>query len=100
VLVCNEPNAFQPDYRRYLLGVLRDYLKFGEIPIKLYLKKRAQTDRKDEIKHGEKHRVESVDLDREDEGSIFDDLHAAGPEDETSSNLYGEEVKLEEGEEE
>jgi GTP-binding protein len=49
VLICNEPRAFAPSYRRYLLGVLRDQLSFGEVPIKLYLKKRRPADRRDEI---------------------------------------------------
>ncbi len=49
VLMCNEPKAFQPTYRRYLLSVFRDYLKFGEVPIKLYLKKRGTSDRRDEV---------------------------------------------------
>lgn len=49
ILVCNEPSAFTPDYRRYLLGTLRDHLSFGEVPIKLYLKRRATNDSRDEI---------------------------------------------------
>lgn len=40
VLFCNSPSAIAPDYRRYLLGVFRDHLPFGEVPIKLYLRKR------------------------------------------------------------
>lgn len=40
VLMCNDPNGFANNYRRYLLGVLRDHLPFGEVPIKLYLEKR------------------------------------------------------------
>jgi GTPase len=40
VLMCNEPKGFTNDYRRYLLGVMRDNLPFGEVPIKLYLHKR------------------------------------------------------------
>ena len=44
VLMCNEPKAFPNTYRRYLLGVLRDRLSFGEVPIKMYLKKRAEAD--------------------------------------------------------
>jgi GTP-binding protein len=42
VLVCNHPNAFSVQYRRYLLGVFRDQLPFGEVPIKLYLNKRGR----------------------------------------------------------
>jgi GTP-binding protein len=49
VLLCNNPQAFPPTYRRYLLGVLRDQLSFGEVPIKLYLHKRPQDDRRDTI---------------------------------------------------
>jgi len=40
VLMCNDPKGFTNDYRRYLLGVMRDHLPFGEVPIKLYLHKR------------------------------------------------------------
>jgi len=47
VLMCNEPKAFANDYRRYLLGVLRDHLPCGEIPIKLYLHKRHRNDEQD-----------------------------------------------------
>ena len=49
VLVCNQPKAFTPSYRRYLLGVFRDQLSFGEVPIKLYLQRRTQTDERDEV---------------------------------------------------
>ncbi len=41
VLMCNDPDGFPNDYRRYLLGILRDYMPFGEVPIKMYLEKRA-----------------------------------------------------------
>jgi len=40
LLFCNEPKSFSATYRRYLLGVFRDQLPFGEVPIKLYLRKR------------------------------------------------------------
>ncbi len=49
VLMCNEPKAFAPDYRRYLLNILRDHLPFGEIPIKLYLHRRRQNDQRDDL---------------------------------------------------
>ena len=49
VIVCNDPQAFSPTYRRYLLGVLRDQLSFGEVPIKLYLKKRAASDGRSDV---------------------------------------------------
>lgn len=44
VLMCNEPKGFGKDYRRYLLGVLRDHLSFGEVPIKMYLHRRHRND--------------------------------------------------------
>lgn len=44
VLMCNDPKAFGNDYQRYLLGVLRDHLPFGEVPIKLYLQQRKRND--------------------------------------------------------
>lgn len=40
ITMCNNPLGFPPSYQRYLLGVLRDHLAFGEVPIKLYLQKR------------------------------------------------------------
>ena len=45
VLMCGEPKAFGNDYRRYLLGVLRDHLAFGEVPIKMYLHRRNRNDK-------------------------------------------------------
>jgi GTP-binding protein len=49
VLFCNNPRALSQPYQRYLLGVFRDRLEFGEVPIKLYLRKRVSSDRRDEI---------------------------------------------------
>jgi len=42
VLFCNDPLAIMPTYRRYLLGFFRDHLPFGEVPMKLYLRKREE----------------------------------------------------------
>jgi GTP-binding protein len=44
ILMCNDPKAFAPSYRRYLLGVFRDQLEFGEVPIKVYFEKRSRTE--------------------------------------------------------
>jgi GTP-binding protein len=49
VLFCNQPDWFGDPYRRFLLGWLRDHLDFGEVPIKLYLRKRSKTDKQDDI---------------------------------------------------
>ncbi|MBC8868520.1 MAG: ribosome biogenesis GTPase Der [Planctomycetes bacterium] len=48
VLKCTNPKAFSASYRRYLLGVLRDQLAFGEVPIKLYFEKRSRDDERGE----------------------------------------------------
>ena len=44
VMFVNDPKAFPHTYKRYLLGVLRDQLEFGEVPIKLYLQTRKQNE--------------------------------------------------------
>lgn len=44
VLFCNNPAAIDKPYQRYLLGKFRDNLPFSEVPIKLYLRQRAQSD--------------------------------------------------------
>jgi hypothetical protein len=40
VIKCSDPDAFPVNYRRYLVGVLRDQLKFGEVPIRVFYEKR------------------------------------------------------------
>lgn len=40
VFMCNDPALFDAPYRRYLLGVFRDQLEFGEVPIRLLFRKR------------------------------------------------------------
>ncbi|MEM9826181.1 MAG: ribosome biogenesis GTPase Der [Planctomycetota bacterium] len=42
VLMCNDPNSLANDYRRYLLGVLRDNTEYAEVPIRLFLEKRKK----------------------------------------------------------
>src|SRR5690606_8370710 len=49
VLFCSQPAGLDATYQRYLLGVFRDQLDFGEVPIKLYLRKRADNDPRDEV---------------------------------------------------
>ena len=53
VMFCNNPNAFSPPYRRYLLSVIRDNLEYGEVPIKLYLRKRQNDDTRDDVKQSD-----------------------------------------------
>lgn len=42
VLKCNDPEAFPPTYRRYLLRVLHDSLSFGEVPIRLMFERSGE----------------------------------------------------------
>jgi GTP-binding protein len=49
VLFCSDPKAISPQYQRYLLRVFREALEFGEVPIKLYLRRREHGDKRDEI---------------------------------------------------
>lgn len=49
VIICNDPDSFDNTYRRYLLSVMRDELPFGEVPIRLFFRKREKSDRRDEI---------------------------------------------------
>lgn len=40
VVKCSDPEAFPQSYRRYLIGVMRDQLRFGEVPIRVFYEKR------------------------------------------------------------
>ena len=44
VLFVNKPSLFDATYQRYLLNVFRQKLNFKDIPVKLYLRARTQTD--------------------------------------------------------
>ncbi|MDB5350864.1 MAG: ribosome-associated GTPase EngA [Planctomycetota bacterium] len=44
VLFVNSPSLFEATYQRYLLNVFRQKLPFRDIPIKLYLRARTQSD--------------------------------------------------------
>ena len=52
VLFCSDPKAIDPQYQRYLLRFFRESLDFGEVPIKLYLRRREHDDPRDEIDSG------------------------------------------------
>jgi GTP-binding protein len=49
VLFCSDPQGISPQYQRSLLHIFRDELRFGEVPIKLYLRRRQHGDTRDEI---------------------------------------------------
>jgi len=44
VLFVNHPSLFDATYQRYLLNVFREKLPFHDVPIKLYLRARTQSD--------------------------------------------------------
>lgn len=46
VIFVNSPSLFDQPYQRYLLNVFRKNLPFPDIPIKLYLRARTQTERR------------------------------------------------------
>ncbi len=48
-LFCNNPALIEAPYRRYLLSIMRDYLPFGETPIKLHFRARDSFDKTNEI---------------------------------------------------
>lgn len=73
VLFCNEPNAFNATYRRYLLGVFRDQLSFGEVPIKLYLKRRSRSDNRFRPREGDIQTDEAAESNVLPSGEIDDD---------------------------
>lgn len=43
VLFCNAPHLFDAPYQRYLLTTLHDRLPFQEVPVKLYLRRRHES---------------------------------------------------------
>jgi len=53
LLFSSNPAGLSKTYRRYLLGVFRDQLPFGEVPIKLYLRRRESGEPSDEVGTGE-----------------------------------------------
>lgn len=44
VLKTNYPKLFDPAWKRYLLGVLREHTPFHEVPLKLYFRPKAEED--------------------------------------------------------
>jgi GTP-binding protein len=43
VLFCNAPHLFDAPYQRYLLTTLHERLPFQEVPVKLYLRRRHES---------------------------------------------------------
>ena len=49
MIKCNNPDSFSQTYQKYLLGVLRDSLDFGEVPIRMVLEKRSNAEPEREV---------------------------------------------------
>ncbi|MEX0611491.1 MAG: ribosome biogenesis GTPase Der [Pirellulales bacterium] len=49
VLFANDPQLISKPYQRYLLGKFREDLRFDEVPIKLYLRRRHPADLRDDV---------------------------------------------------
>jgi GTP-binding protein len=71
VLFCNNPKALTTPYCRYLLGLFRDQLPYGEVPIKLYLRSRPAGDKRNEVEPEEGMAGDEVEIDT---------IHDLGPE--------------------
>ena len=73
VLKCNSKELFDEDYKRYLLGVLREQLPFKEVPIKLYFRsKDADPDQAEREEAKAKRVAEAEDLDDLDDELLTD----------------------------
>ena len=77
VLKCNAKELFDEDYKRYLLGVLREELPFKEVPIKLYFRSKDSDPDQAEREEARGQRVEA---------GHFDDDEVGDSEDETFDN--------------
>ncbi len=51
ILFVNYPEAFTEDYRRYLIGKIRQHLPFAEVPIVLWLRGRTRATEKSRREH-------------------------------------------------
>ncbi|WP_237228977.1 ribosome biogenesis GTPase Der [Rubinisphaera sp. JC750] len=47
VVKCNDPILFDPSWKRYFLGFLREGLPFDEVPIKVYFRPRSEQEEDD-----------------------------------------------------
>jgi len=91
VLMCNEPRGFSEQYRRFLLRILRDNLKFGEVPIKMYLHRRRRDDKRNETGIDEDPIEEKVVDEEESEAEFDEDYNEIDSELEEVDEVGGEE---------
>ena len=77
VIKCNAAELFDEDYKRYLLGVLRERLPFKEVPIKLYYRSKAddhtKAEREEAISSALDRGVDLDDFEEELLGGEFED---------------------------
>jgi GTP-binding protein len=85
VIKCNAAELFDEDYKRYLLGVMRERLPFKEVPIKLYFRSKDMDPDKAER---EEARAKAVEAGEELPEEFTDDLDF---EDESLANAEFEE---------
>ena len=72
VLKCNAKELFDEDYKRYLLGVLREELPFKEVPIKLYFRSKDADPDQAEREEARGQRVAAGQFD-DDDAELEDD---------------------------
>ena len=73
VLKCNAKELFDEDYKRYLLGVLREELPFKEVPIKLYFRSKDSDPDQAEREEARGQRVEAGKFDDDEESDSEDE---------------------------
>ena len=73
VLKCNAKELFDEDYKRYLLGVLREELPFKEVPIKLYFRSKDSDPDQAEREEARGQRVEAGHFDDDEESDSEDE---------------------------
>ncbi len=73
VLKCNAKELFDEDYKRYLLGVLREELPFKEVPIKLYFRSKDSDPDQAERDEARGQRVAAGQFDDDEESDAEDE---------------------------
>lgn len=90
VLKCNDPSLFDESWKRYLLGFLREVTPFQEVPIRLVLRGRNETD-PDHVPTATTHEEpEPRELHELDDSEFTDDasLETASTDDVTADSLW------------
>ncbi len=94
-LFCNNPALIEEPYRRYLLSILRDYLPFGETPIKVHFRKREDFDRTNEIDKEIAPTEQTADASKSFHQRMLEEFPVEQPEDEEFAFLSSDEAESE-----